>query len=81
MFELVEGNWYLIRNDKGFNVSVQRCINGKLGGMATVESIIDMGGTVHTCVVLSSEEYVQAITDAKVEALAMLGKALGEDDE
>lgn len=69
MFELIEGNWYLIRNDKGNNVSVQRCISGKLSGMATIEDIIEMGGTVHTCVVLSSEEYAHAIHESYLEGI------------
>lgn len=54
---LVEGNWYVIKNSAAFIVSAQRCIDGKLGGMATIEVMEEMGGTVHEGVLMTVEEW------------------------
>jgi hypothetical protein len=64
--ELVEGNWYLILDEKNNMVAVHRCLKGKLGGIATVSVIEDMNGSVHDCVVMTIEEF-EAAKDSAYE--------------
>ena len=64
--ELVEGNWYLILDEKNNMVAVHRCLKGKLGGIATIEVIEDMKGSVHDAVVMTTEEF-EAAKDSAYE--------------
>lgn len=67
--KLIEGNWYLVKDGNDATVNVSRCIAGRLNGIASIETIESMGGTVWDAIVMTKMEFGFALTEAYEEGL------------
>ena len=81
MSDLIDGKWYLIKNEKGDMVNVSRCIQGKLNGFVDVETVTSMGGTIYPAVVMTQEEFDQRIIDEQKNGLDLLLSAITGEGE